>query len=442
MCTSLWDGLDAFAEPVRAITTDHIDRLAQVDRALARFYGDVVRRVGEAAGIDEFDLRGWCEQQLITAGGTRALVYRDATATAGMANAVVDHLEAEHLIRAEERAGARWYELSHDKFVEAIQTGNRSAFEQQVALTSQFGARAEEWNAEITGSVAALASFDEEDRRAAVARLMAALASGPPPSGELRDRLMTALSQTAADPLAPTDVRRNAANLGVLLDSPPPDNAQYARATAKYVRYARIRVRRIILPAVALAAGLSGSLLALAALSSQIVGRWPLTQFGWSEWAALGVLAAVWTALYIRETLENFPIDSFRRSDRQGIQTLTAPIAPYYTWTDAYELVAGWPANLVVPWAAAAGAGALANSLLGWSYTLVFVAILIVGTGLDLAAYVEVQVLLHECGDSLVRLVAQNHPGLRARREINTRKARSGRQAHQLVHHGQKTASS
>jgi hypothetical protein len=38
---------------------------------------------------------------------------------------VVDLLEEQHIIRAEPRAGAQWYELTHDRFIEPIHDANR-----------------------------------------------------------------------------------------------------------------------------------------------------------------------------------------------------------------------------------------------------------------------------------------------------------------------------
>ena len=137
VCRSLWDRLSE-EQGVDEITVTHIDDYGQVDRALARYFGDVVTRVAAKAAANEFEtrnweleIRRWCEEELITPGGTRALVYSGTDATEGMPNSIIAALEAEHLIRGEERSGAHWYELSHDKFVGAIQSGNRQAFEEQ-----------------------------------------------------------------------------------------------------------------------------------------------------------------------------------------------------------------------------------------------------------------------------------------------------------------------
>ncbi|MGO9971930.1 MAG: ATP-binding protein [Solirubrobacteraceae bacterium] len=130
VCASLWERLEALPEQIDRITSRHIDEYAEVDKALSRFYDELVSRVASGTATDPLQLRTWCENQLITPGGTRALVYRGTTETEGMPNAVIDQLQSEHLIRGELRAGAHWYELSHDKFVDAIQAGNRQAVEQ------------------------------------------------------------------------------------------------------------------------------------------------------------------------------------------------------------------------------------------------------------------------------------------------------------------------
>jgi WD40 repeat protein len=69
-------------------------------------------------------MRQWFERQLITPAGTRSIVFRDTTHTADLPNQVVDFLEDRHLIRGEWRAGSRWYELTHDRFIEPIQRAN------------------------------------------------------------------------------------------------------------------------------------------------------------------------------------------------------------------------------------------------------------------------------------------------------------------------------
>ena len=44
----------------------------------------------------------------------------------GIPNEAVDELEDAHLIRGEWRAGGRWFELNHDRFIEPIRESNRA----------------------------------------------------------------------------------------------------------------------------------------------------------------------------------------------------------------------------------------------------------------------------------------------------------------------------
>jgi WD40 repeat protein len=119
---NLWRDLPA---DVMTITETHLQTFGNIDQALATFYERAVRQVYQSSGQSEKKLRLWFTQTLITPAGTRGTVYRGPTQTGGVANAAVDILENTHLIRGEWRAGARWYELTHDRLIEPIQLSNR-----------------------------------------------------------------------------------------------------------------------------------------------------------------------------------------------------------------------------------------------------------------------------------------------------------------------------
>ena len=87
-------------------------QLGDVDKALEDFYTDSISKATKQTGVDEYDLRKWCED-LITSSGTRGIVHREAESTAGISNRVVEILENMRLIRPEWRSGARWFECSH-----------------------------------------------------------------------------------------------------------------------------------------------------------------------------------------------------------------------------------------------------------------------------------------------------------------------------------------
>jgi WD40 repeat protein len=132
VCRRLWENLPD-RQVGNPITAQDVEQFGNVDRALTDFYESALQQVleqarplGEAQGwqVREGQLRRWFGKQLITPAQTRGLVMRGANDTGGLPNSVVDLLEARHLIRADVRAGARWYEISHDRLVEPIVRSN------------------------------------------------------------------------------------------------------------------------------------------------------------------------------------------------------------------------------------------------------------------------------------------------------------------------------
>ncbi len=132
VCQSLWRDLpDGTAE----ITHEHLRDFGDVDEALTAFFERCIRETvqkdpnqeasKQGTSIQEGRLRGWFEMELITPSGTRGMVHRGKEETGGIPNAVMDELDRLHLIRGEWRAGACWYELTHDRFIEPIRESNR-----------------------------------------------------------------------------------------------------------------------------------------------------------------------------------------------------------------------------------------------------------------------------------------------------------------------------
>ncbi len=121
VCQSLWRSLP---KDVQVITQDHLKSFGDVNQALSNFYERCLKQTVRLKGVQEGNLRSWFESELITPSGTRGTVYRGKENTGGIRNEAVDELENLHLIRAEYRAGARWYELTHDRFIDPIQKSN------------------------------------------------------------------------------------------------------------------------------------------------------------------------------------------------------------------------------------------------------------------------------------------------------------------------------
>ena len=123
VCRSLWEELPP---EVTEITQRHLRTFGDVDRALSEFYERALKIAVQQTRVKEGKLRAWFEQNLITPMGTRGTVYRGAESTGGVPNSAIEVLERQHLIRAERRAGARWYELTHDRFIEPIRASNEA----------------------------------------------------------------------------------------------------------------------------------------------------------------------------------------------------------------------------------------------------------------------------------------------------------------------------
>jgi hypothetical protein len=122
VCQNLWKELPP---DEKQITFQHLKTYGNIEEVLSRFYEEAIRTAAEKAHIDEEGLRTLCGEVLITSMGTRGMVYRAQESTGGVPNAAIDMLENMHLIRAEWRANARWYELTHDSFIKPILSSNK-----------------------------------------------------------------------------------------------------------------------------------------------------------------------------------------------------------------------------------------------------------------------------------------------------------------------------
>ncbi|NTV65188.1 MAG: hypothetical protein HGA65_16890, partial [Oscillochloris sp.] len=113
------------------------------------YYSEEVRRIAAGEGVPERFLRDWVERELITIQGLRGQVLKGAATTAGLTNSVIDALVDAHLLRAERRRGADWFELAHDRLIEPVLQSNRAWREanlnviQRQTLTWASGGRAE-----------------------------------------------------------------------------------------------------------------------------------------------------------------------------------------------------------------------------------------------------------------------------------------------------------
>jgi tetratricopeptide (TPR) repeat protein len=118
VCQSLWPD---FPREKGARITFSADQVSKVNKALESFYESVIEEVARRGKVGVGRLRKWFDEHMITAAGTRGTAYEGE---GKLATNVLQLLEERHLIRAEYRAGAIWYELAHDRFIEPIRKSN------------------------------------------------------------------------------------------------------------------------------------------------------------------------------------------------------------------------------------------------------------------------------------------------------------------------------
>ncbi|MDM8524828.1 WD40 repeat domain-containing protein [Desulfococcaceae bacterium HSG8] len=126
VCYQLWEDLEK-RDPDHqksAITDADFAEPGDADTALAHFYEQAVTATARESGTSEAELRNWFQDKLITKAKTRGTVFQSDEETEGLPNEQVALLENRYLIRRETRAGGRWYELSHDRFIGPISESN------------------------------------------------------------------------------------------------------------------------------------------------------------------------------------------------------------------------------------------------------------------------------------------------------------------------------
>ena len=67
-----------------------------------------------------------------TKDGIRNQVLRGAGTSEGLRNELIEKLVNSHLVRPEQRSGAVWYELAHDRLIEPVRNSNEAWFEKHL----------------------------------------------------------------------------------------------------------------------------------------------------------------------------------------------------------------------------------------------------------------------------------------------------------------------
>ena len=109
-----------------------------VNAAFEDIYEGAINAAVSSVGISEKNVRKWCENKLITAGGTRARVYQGERFTEGLPNKVAEILHNRYLIRSQMSQGPVFYELSYDRMVSVIKNSNSKWEGKKSSLFSLF----------------------------------------------------------------------------------------------------------------------------------------------------------------------------------------------------------------------------------------------------------------------------------------------------------------
>lgn len=120
VCTNLWRRLSTEADRIGA---QDIDDVGELDSALGEFFANAVADSARAANCEESALRTFVGTALIH-NGVRAQSLTGAEAEFGVPAAALDDLENRYIVRRDERRGAIWYELAHDRLIGPIEHDN------------------------------------------------------------------------------------------------------------------------------------------------------------------------------------------------------------------------------------------------------------------------------------------------------------------------------
>jgi WD40 repeat protein len=141
VCYRLWEQLPREAA---AIQVADVASVGDVDTVLANYYADSVTTTAQTAAVAERAIRDWFERELITAQGIRGQVLYGSEQSRQLGDRAIRQLIDAHIVRAEERRGATWFELAHDRLIEPVCKSNAawreahlSALQRQAELWEQ-----------------------------------------------------------------------------------------------------------------------------------------------------------------------------------------------------------------------------------------------------------------------------------------------------------------
>ena len=129
VCSGLWDRMP---QDDLSVDPEDVEAFGNVSDALSNYYAESVAKAADGDIANERAIREWFNDKLITAGGIRSQVLREETHSGELDNNLIAALRNSHLLRAERRGGATWFELSHDRLVEPVRQNNDRWFDEHL----------------------------------------------------------------------------------------------------------------------------------------------------------------------------------------------------------------------------------------------------------------------------------------------------------------------
>lgn len=158
-CDRLWQRLP---DGTTEVGPKLVDTAGTVAEALEGFYRSAVQTAlrqdaVKETGCDEKRIRDWFERELISPAGLRDQLQRGGTFTGSLPNPVAEALEERYLLRSESRRGTIWYEIAHDRLLEAVRSDNRAWYGTQDVSMRLLRDGAERYGAQRGGRASDLA---------------------------------------------------------------------------------------------------------------------------------------------------------------------------------------------------------------------------------------------------------------------------------------------
>lgn len=140
VCRRLWSSLE---REDNEIGLDDLERIGNVDTALADYYSLQVATVAAKTNARERAIREWFDRKLISKQGIRSQVLLAPEKSDGLENYAIHELERTYLVRSEKRGGSTWFELAHDRLITPVRENNQAWFEKHLSVLQS---AADIWN--------------------------------------------------------------------------------------------------------------------------------------------------------------------------------------------------------------------------------------------------------------------------------------------------------